>query len=80
MSLHIIKLKYYAYWNDISLSLYITLEKSLQKHLHIRQLGLVLPITVKVISRLFWLLDKLYDVARANQFQGLIVSTGKVVS
>ena len=44
MSLHIIKLKDYAYWNAISPSFYNTLEESLQKHLHIRQLGRVLPI------------------------------------
>ena len=33
--------------------------------------------TFKVISRLFWLLDMLKDIVRANHFQGLIVPTKK---
>ena len=31
----------------------------------------------KVISRLFWLLDMLKDIVRANHFEGLIVPTKK---
>ena len=31
--------------------------------------------TFKVISRLFWLLDMLKDIVRADNFEGLIVPT-----